>query len=114
MAFLEYMLLALLGSASATPAGTPTRTFTADALTQPSGGTEGLIGQDTPPKKSSRHREARRHHRRGAPIAAYQTGGAGHHSLEARRQHKGHRHGKELSGKRAGPLPVPPKTEKPH
>ena len=77
MAFLEYMLLALLGTAgAATPGGTPARTFTADAVTQPSGGTEVLLTQDTPPKKSSRHREARRRHR-------------------------GHRHGKDLTGKKA-------------
>jgi hypothetical protein len=70
MPFLEYMLLALLGSAGTGPAGTPTRTFTADAVTQPSGGTEGL-GQKKPGegkeagtgRKGRSH--ARRHHRRG-------------------------------------------------
>jgi hypothetical protein len=42
----EYVLLALLGSAGAvSPVGAPTRTFTADAVTQPSGGAEGLPGQ---------------------------------------------------------------------
>ena len=78
MPIIEYMLLALLGSASAaTPAGTPagplTRTLTADAVTQPSGGTEDLLGQATGgspgkqagPGKKGRHVEARRHHRRG-------------------------------------------------
>ena len=73
MAFLEYMLLALLGSASAaTPGATPSRSFTADAVTQPSGGAEGLLGQATggsPGKQAGTGRKgrshARRHHRRG-------------------------------------------------
>jgi hypothetical protein len=76
MAFLEYMLLTLLGSAGAASPGTPARTFTADALTQPSGGTEGLLGQapggdpDRPHnvagtgRKGRYHLEAGRHHRR--------------------------------------------------
>ena len=88
MAFLEYMLLALLGSASATPgvaSGTPsTRTFTADAVTQPSGGTEGLLGQKKPgeDKEAGTGRKGRSHARR-------------HHR-------KGHRHGKVYeSGKKA-------------
>jgi hypothetical protein len=87
MPIVEYMLLALLGSASAaTPGGTPagplTRTLTADAVTQPCGGTEGLLGQATGGSSGKRSGSgghvgggsgagkvrtaaARRHHRRG-------------------------------------------------
>ena len=76
MPIIEYMLLALLGSASAaTPGGTPagplTRTLTADAVIQPNGGTEGLLGQatgGTTGRKGRRQLEVRRHqrgHRRG-------------------------------------------------
>ena len=72
MAFLEYMLLALLGSASATPAGTLARTFTAEAITQPAGGAEGVVGQvggGTPGKHAGTGRKGRSHarrtHRRG-------------------------------------------------
>jgi hypothetical protein len=42
MAFVEYILLALLGSTAAIPGGTPStasvRTFAADAVAQPAGG----------------------------------------------------------------------------
>jgi hypothetical protein len=42
MAFVEYILLALLGSTAAAPGATPTsalvRTLTADTVTQPAGG----------------------------------------------------------------------------
>ena len=88
MPFLEYMLLAFLGSAPATivggtPSGaTPARTLTAEALTQPGGGTErdlnaglALVGQDTggstdrrkpgTGKKPLEHTRSARHHRRG-------------------------------------------------
>ena len=92
MAFLEYMLVALLGSAgAAAPGGTPgepsTRTFTADAVTQPSGGTEGLLGQATG----------------GSTDKQAGTGRKGRVHLEARRHHRrGHRHGKVItSGKKA-------------
>jgi len=93
MAFLEYMLLALLGSAGATPAG-PARTFTAGAITQPDGGTDGqgdinagmdLIGQDTG----------------GCKTGARPTGGKGEynhghmsHTRTARHHRRGHTHGK--------------------
>jgi hypothetical protein len=93
MAFLEYMLLALLGSAGAaapggTPGGSLTRTFTADAVTQPSGGTEGLIVQATG----------------GSTDKQAGTGRKGRRHTEARRRHhrRGHRHGKVYeSGKKA-------------
>jgi hypothetical protein len=77
MPFVEYMLLALLGSGAAIPGETPggpsPRTFTADAVTQPSGGIEGLLGQATggsPGKQAGTGRKGRvhtsaRHHRRG-------------------------------------------------
>jgi hypothetical protein len=80
MPIIEYMLLALLGSASAaTPGGTLggplTRTLTADAVSQPNGGTEGLLGQatggcsgsrklPTTGKKPLEHARSMRHHRR--------------------------------------------------
>ena len=76
MAFLEYMLLALLGSAGATPAGTPVLTVTADAVTQPSGGTGcegiGLVGQVL---KGSRENVDKK----------------GRHQVEARRRRRGHK-----------------------
>ena len=87
MPFLEYMLLAFLGSAPATVVGgTPsgpatTRTITADAITQPGGGAAGdlsaglaFVGQATGGSTDSRklgtgkkpleHTRSRRHHRR--------------------------------------------------
>jgi hypothetical protein len=88
MPFLEYMLLALLGSAgAATPSEAPTRTFTADAVTQPSGGTEDLLAQATG----------------GSPGKQAGTGRKGRHHAEARRHHRrGHRHPKVYeSGKKA-------------
>jgi hypothetical protein len=65
MPFLEYVLLALLGSAGgATPAGTPARTLTADAVTQPSGSTEGLFGQVLKGKVHGAARRRPRGHKR--------------------------------------------------
>jgi hypothetical protein len=81
MAFLEYMLLAVLGSAGTfSPGEAPARTFTAGAVTQPGDGKEGLLGQkkDTaklsgstenptervPRSASRRHVETRRNHRK--------------------------------------------------
>jgi hypothetical protein len=77
MPIFEYVLLALLGATgAATPAETPggpsMRTLTADIVTQPNGGTEGLSGQATggsPGKQAGtgrkgRHLEKGRHHRR--------------------------------------------------
>jgi hypothetical protein len=77
MALLEYMLLALLGSAgAATPGGPVTRTFTADSVTQPSGGTEcegiGLVGQVI---KGSRENVDKK----------------GRHQVEARRRRRAHK-----------------------
>jgi hypothetical protein len=84
MPFFEYMLLAILGSApAAIPGATPERTITADAVTQPTGGTPvdvnagiGLLGQDTggstdagtgkkptTGKKPIEHTRSARHHR---------------------------------------------------
>jgi hypothetical protein len=90
MPIIEYMLLALLGSAgAATPGGTPggpfTRTFTADSVTQPSGGTEGLLGEADTGRKGRRHLKATRehwkNHRRskvtGAESKVSSSGGAG-------------------------------------
>lgn len=78
MPLIGYMLVVLLGSGAAIPgetAGGPSpRTFTAHAVTQPSGGTEGMLGQATggspgkqagPGKKGGRVHTAARHHRRG-------------------------------------------------
>ena len=89
MPLLEYVLLALLGSVgTATPGatlgGAPARTLTADAITQPSGGTEALLGQATggstdrhagTGRKSVHHTAARRHYRRGHRHAKVTTGG---------------------------------------
>jgi hypothetical protein len=68
MPVLEYMLLALVGLAGAAGPGTPTRTFTADAATRRSGGTEVLLGQatgGTTGKPASTGRKRRRRHRKG-------------------------------------------------
>src|SRR5215469_13287638 len=55
MPFIEYMLLAILGSSPAPTTGSP-RDFSANSITQPSGGVEGsldfnsgiaVLGQDT-------------------------------------------------------------------
>ena len=73
MPFLEYALLALLGSAGAAgpgeaPNGPSTRILTADTVSQPSGGT-GFVGQKKPryhekvTKTGRRHRRHRRGHR---------------------------------------------------
>ena len=56
MPFIEYMLLAILGSSPAAATGGSPRNFSADSITQPSGGVEGNLdfnsgiaglGQDT-------------------------------------------------------------------
>jgi hypothetical protein len=90
MPFFKYVLLAILGSAGATPGGTPggplTRTLSADAVTQPSGGTEGLLAQATG----------------GSTDKHAGTGRKSRHHVEARRQHrKGHRHDKVIGKKGA-------------
>ena len=105
MPFVEYMLLAILGSAGAaapgaTPGGPSTRTFTADAITQPIGGTEGegyfnagisllaQAGGGTTGKKPAHHLESRRHHSR-----------IGSDYNEASRHHRrGRRHTKVFKG----------------
>jgi hypothetical protein len=89
MPFFEYVLVALLGSAgAAVPAVTPgdasMRTLTADIVTQPSGGTEGLLGGSAD--------KSRKHYRRG-------TGNRKHY-------HRRHRHG-------LNPQPLPPKPKPP-
>jgi hypothetical protein len=81
MPVFEYVLLALLGAAgAATPAETPSgpslRTLTADIVTQPSGGVEGLFGQNTG----------------GSTDKHAGTGRKGRHYVEARRRHRGPRH----------------------
>jgi hypothetical protein len=78
MPLFECVLLAVLGSAGAvSPVGAPTRTLTADSVTQPSGAAESFPGQvpggdpDRPHKgagterKSRYHLEAGRHRRSG-------------------------------------------------
>ena len=79
MPLVEYVLLAILGSAGAAiPGGAPgtPRTFGADAVVQPSGGTGlgqtggGSTDTTTPPKtavgkKATKTHTSRRHHRRG-------------------------------------------------
>ena len=97
MAFLEYMLVALLGTAgAAAPGGTPgsplTRNFTADAVTQPGGGTEGLLGQDTGGTTTKKNPSVH-------PF--WRPGYYGRRHVQARRSHKGHTHGKVYSGKKA-------------
>ena len=100
MAFLEYMLLALLGTAGAATPGPVTRTFTADAVTQPGGGTEGVLVQATggsPGKQAGTGRKGRHH------VAARRHGLPSDYN-EASRRHtrKGHRRGKVYeSGKKA-------------
>jgi hypothetical protein len=65
MRFIEYILVAVLGSSGIAAAGTPggpsTRTITADAVTQATGGSPGK--QTGTGRKGRSH--ARRHHRRG-------------------------------------------------
>ena len=85
MAFVEYVLLAVLGSTGAaasggTPSSPSTRTFDADAIAQPSGGaadegyfnvgivlpgqaTGGSTGKHAGTGRKGRHQTARRHHR---------------------------------------------------
>ena len=92
MPFVEYMLLALLGSAPAaggTPVGASGRSFTADSIAQPAGGATGEIdfgdgiaaaiqcgggvsggaGKSGPGKKPLHHTSTRHHrrHHRSAP-----------------------------------------------
>ena len=80
MPVFEYVLVAFLGAAGATSAETPggssMRTLTADIVTQPSGGTEGLLGQATS----------------GSPGRQAGTGRKGRRHVEARRRHRRHRH----------------------
>jgi hypothetical protein len=88
MAFLEYMLLALLGSAGTfSPGEAPARTFTADAVTQPGGGTEGLLGQKKGTAKSSGSSEN--------PTEQRVPRSASRRRAEVRRNHRNvHRHTK--------------------
>jgi hypothetical protein len=84
MPFLEYVLIALLGSAGAavpggTPGGASTRILTADIVTQPGGGTEGLPGQATggsSDKQAGTGRKGRHrtHYRRGKGHRAFDSG----------------------------------------
>jgi hypothetical protein len=107
MRFIEYILAAVLGSAGVATAGTPgepsTRTLTADAITRPSGGAKGLFGRnpggdpDRPDKVVGTGRKGRLHARRGRRTTR-KTGNTA----------------ATTNGKKAGPLPVPPKTEKEH
>ena len=81
MPVFEYVLVALLGAAGATspetPGGPSMRTLTADIVTQPSGGTEGLLGQATG----------------GSTDKQAGTGRKGRSHVEARRRrHRRHRH----------------------
>jgi hypothetical protein len=80
MPVFEYVLVALLGAAGATspemPGGPSMRTLTADIVTQPSGGTEGLLGQATS----------------GSPSRHADTGRKGRRHVEARRRHRRHKH----------------------
>jgi hypothetical protein len=72
MPVFEYVLVALLGAAGAAtpaemPGGSSMRTLTADIVTQPNGGAEGLLGQATggsPGKQAGTGRKGRRHTRR--------------------------------------------------
>jgi hypothetical protein len=75
MAFLEYMLVGLLGSAGAASPGTPARTFSAEAVTQPSGGTEGLLGQNRHHKKPANRAGARKYPRLGRRYPIYPSTG---------------------------------------
>ena len=75
MAFLEYMLVGLLGSAGAASPGTPARTFTAEAVTQPSGGTEALLGQNRHHKKPANRAGARKYPRLGRTYPIYPSTG---------------------------------------
>ena len=89
MPFFEYVLIALLGSTGAvttseSPESPSMRTLTADIVTQPGGGTEGLLGQATGGStdrhagtgRKGRHRSAaRKHYRRGHRHTKVITGG---------------------------------------
>ena len=75
MAFLEYMLVGLLGTAAVSPGGAPARTFTAEAVTQPSGGTEGLLGQNRHHKKPANRAGARKYARLGRRYPIYPSTG---------------------------------------
>ena len=68
MPLFQYVLVALLGTAGTASPGTPARTFTAEAVTQPSGGTEGLLGQNRHHKKPANRTGARKYPRRRYPI----------------------------------------------
>jgi hypothetical protein len=97
MRFVEYLLLALLGSApaaapGATPGGPPAtlpRTVTGDAVTQPSGGSEGSLGQQTVGSRDKRSGP-------GGNVRAAGTGRKGVHPQAATKHYKkGHRHAKK-------------------
>ena len=81
----EYVLIALLGApgvtSAETPGGSSMRTLTADIVTQPNGGTEGLLAQATG----------------GSPGRQTGTGRKGRHRIEARRRHRRHRHNKVIT-----------------
>ena len=68
MPFIEYMLLAMLGSVPVA-GGAPARTITAEAIIQPNGAALGdpIFGQKKPTtgKKPLEHARSSRHHRRG-------------------------------------------------
>ena len=109
MPIIEYMLLALLGTAgAAAPGGIPsrlsTRTLDVDVVTQPKGGTAGLPGQDTGGDKDKQagtgrrdrsHLKARRHQRSSITLNPQPLPPRKIPHLEARRHHRrGHRHTK--------------------
>jgi hypothetical protein len=91
MPFLEYMLLAILGSAPAVP---PARTITADSVIQPQGGVVGeggsglgLLAQDTGGDKGASSGTPRNRAVHGS------TRNSVSHT-KTRRTHKGHKGGK--------------------
>ena len=93
MPFLEYMLLAILGSAPAAPPS-PARTITADSVIQPQGGVVGeggsrlgLLAQDTGGDKAASSGTPRNRAVHGS------TRNAVSHT-KTRRTHKGHTRGK--------------------
>jgi hypothetical protein len=92
MPFFKYILAALLGSnviaaPGAAPEGPSTRALTADAITQPGGGTEGLVGQNRHHKKPANRKGARKYPRLAPrrPINPY-TGNVGGTKRSANQQ----------------------------
>jgi len=70
MAFLEYVLVALLGSTAAAPGvasgGSPVRTFTAESVTQPAGGDMSSAGvANTNSSGKKRHKGGKKGHKGG-------------------------------------------------